>query len=107
MRLSRFLAAATLGLACSIAQAADPDQTIRQSLKALQPDLILSAYYRHLISEQILGTARLGAFNLHGSLLPKYRGRAPVNWAILQGESRIGMTLHRMVRRPDAGGIRR
>ena len=76
-----------------------------EQIKALQPDLILSAYYRHLISEQILGTARLGAFNLHGSLLPKYRGRAPVNWAILQGESRIGMTLHRMVRRPDAGGI--
>src|SRR5688572_11652563 len=72
---------------------------------ALHPDLILSAYYRHMISEKILGCARLGAFNVHGSLLPKYRGRAPINWAVLHGETRIGMTLHRMIRRPDAGAI--
>jgi len=52
-----------------------------------------------------LGLAPLGAFNMHGSLLPKYRGRAPVNWAVLHGERRIGMTLHRMVREPDAGNI--
>ena len=76
-----------------------------ERLGALQPDLILSAYYRHMISPAILALARLGGFNLHGSLLPKYRGRAPINWAILHGETRIGMTLHRMVRRPDAGAI--
>jgi methionyl-tRNA formyltransferase len=58
-----------------------------------------------MISEPILHLARLGAFNMHGSLLPKYRGRAPINWAVLHGEPRIGMTLHRMVKRADAGAI--
>ncbi len=76
-----------------------------ERLAALQPDLILSVYYRHMISSRILALPRLGAFNLHGSLLPKYRGRAPINWAVLHGEPRIGMTLHRMVKAPDAGAI--
>jgi methionyl-tRNA formyltransferase len=67
--------------------------------------LILSVYYRHMIGTNILGMPRLGAFNLHGSLLPKYRGRAPINWAVLHGEPRIGMTLHRMVKAPDAGAV--
>ena len=58
-----------------------------------------------MISTKILGLAPLGAFNMHGSLLPKYRGRAPINWAVLHGEPRIGMTLHRMVKAPDAGAI--
>ncbi len=74
-------------------------------ISALQPDLILSVYYRNMIAERILALARLGAFNLHGSLLPRYRGRAPINWAVLHGEPRIGMTLHRMVKRADAGAI--
>ena len=74
-------------------------------IAALQPDLILSVYYRNLIAERTLALARLGAFNLHGSLLPRYRGRAPINWAVLHGEPRIGMTLHRMVKRADAGAI--
>jgi methionyl-tRNA formyltransferase len=76
-----------------------------ERIRALQPDLILSAYYRNLISDRILSLARVGGFNVHGSLLPKYRGRAPINWAILHGETRIGMTLHRMVKRADAGAI--
>jgi methionyl-tRNA formyltransferase len=76
-----------------------------ERITALQPDLILSVYYRHMISMKILGLARLGAFNMHGSLLPKYRGRAPINWAVLHGEPRIGMTLHRMVKQADAGAI--
>jgi len=76
-----------------------------ERIAALRPDLILSVYYRNMISAKILGLAPLGAFNLHGSLLPKYRGRAPINWAVLHGEPRIGMTLHRMVRAPDAGAI--
>jgi len=71
----------------------------------MRPDLILSGYYRNMISTKILGLAPLGAFNMHGSLLPKYRGRAPINWAVLHGEPRIGMTLHRMVKAPDAGGV--
>ncbi len=76
-----------------------------ERIAALRPDLILSVYYRNMISARILALPRLGAFNLHGSLLPKYRGRAPVNWAVLHGESRIGMTLHRMVKSADAGAI--
>lgn len=72
---------------------------------ALRPDLILSVYYRYMIGTRILALARLGAWNMHGSLLPKYRGRAPVNWAVLNGESRIGMTLHRMEKSADTGAI--
>jgi len=77
----------------------------RERLTALQPELILSVYYRNMIGPSILNLARLGAFNMHGSLLPRYRGRAPINWAVLHGERRIGMTLHRMVKAPDAGAI--
>jgi methionyl-tRNA formyltransferase len=77
----------------------------REKIAGLQPDLILSVYYRHMIGTKILALPRLGAWNLHGSLLPKYRGRAPINWAVLHGEPRIGMTLHRMVRSADAGAI--
>jgi methionyl-tRNA formyltransferase len=76
-----------------------------ERIAGLRPDLILSVYYRNMISTKILGLAPLGAFNLHGSLLPKYRGRAPINWAVLHGEPRIGMTLHRMVKAPDAGAV--
>jgi methionyl-tRNA formyltransferase len=76
-----------------------------ERIAALRPDLILSVYYRNMISSKVLGLAPLGAFNMHGSLLPKYRGRAPINWAVLNGEPRIGMTLHRMVREPDAGAV--
>ena len=77
----------------------------REKISALQPDLILSVYYRHMIGTKILALPRLGAWNMHGSLLPKYRGRAPINWAVLHGEPRIGMTLHRMVRQADAGAV--
>jgi methionyl-tRNA formyltransferase len=76
-----------------------------ERIALMRPDLILSVYYRNMISMKVLGLAPLGAFNMHGSLLPKYRGRAPINWAVLHGEPRIGMTLHRMVREPDAGNI--
>ena len=77
----------------------------REKIAALQPDLILSVYYRHMIGTKILAMPRLGAWNMHGSLLPKYRGRAPINWAVLNGEPRIGMTLHRMVKSADAGAV--
>ncbi len=77
----------------------------REKIAAFQPDLILSVYYRHMIGTKILALPRLGAWNLHGSLLPRYRGRAPINWAVLHGEPRIGMTLHRMVKSADAGAI--
>lgn len=77
----------------------------REKISALKPDLILSVYYRNMIGTKLLDLAPLGAFNMHGSLLPKYRGRAPINWAVLHGEPRIGMTLHRMVKSADAGAI--
>lgn len=74
-------------------------------IRELQPDLIFSFYYRHMLSDEILSLAPLGGFNLHGSLLPRYRGRAPVNWALVNGETETGATLHKMVKRPDAGDI--
>ena len=77
----------------------------REKIAALKSDLILSVYYRHMIGTKILALPPLGAWNMHGSLLPKYRGRAPINWAVLHGESRIGMTLHRMVKSADAGAV--
>ncbi len=76
-----------------------------ERIRVLKPDLILSFYYRNLISPEILVLPRLGAFNMHGSLLPKYRGRAPVNWAIIHGERKTGVTLHHMTARADAGDI--
>ena len=74
-------------------------------IQALAPDYIFSFYYRFMIPEQILSCAKIAALNMHGSLLPKYRGRAPVNWAILHGETETGATLHVMEAKPDAGDI--
>ncbi|HEU4642424.1 MAG TPA: formyltransferase [Gemmatimonadaceae bacterium] len=75
------------------------------ALRAHAPELILSCYYRALLPAAVLALPRLGAFNLHGSLLPRYRGRAPVNWAVLRGERETGATLHVMTTRADAGDI--
>ncbi len=74
-------------------------------IRTLAPDIIFSFYYRHMIPAEVLRVPRLGAFNMHGSLLPRYRGRVPINWAIIHGETRTGATLHHMVRRADAGDI--
>jgi methionyl-tRNA formyltransferase len=71
----------------------------------IAPDYIFSFYYRHMIVSDILAIARIAALNMHGSLLPKYRGRAPVNWAILHGETETGASLHIMEAKPDAGDI--
>ena len=71
----------------------------------LQPDFVFSFYYRAMLGAPLLRAARRGALNMHGSLLPKYRGRVPVNWAILHGERETGATLHYMVERADAGDI--
>lgn len=72
---------------------------------ALAPDFIFSFYYRHMLPVNLLALARHGAFNMHGSLLPKYRGRVPINWAVLHGETETGATLHEMAAKPDAGCI--
>ncbi|AFP85502.1 methionyl-tRNA formyltransferase [secondary endosymbiont of Heteropsylla cubana] len=74
-------------------------------LKALEPDVIFSFYYRNLICQDILNLPKRGAFNLHGSLLPRYRGRSPLNWVLLNGETETGITLHRMIKRADSGNI--
>lgn len=85
---------------------ADPaSQALSDQIRALQPDFIFSFYYRHMLPAGLLNLARMGAYNMHGSLLPKYRGRVPVNWAVLHGETETGATLHEMTTKPDAGAI--
>lgn len=74
-------------------------------MAALEPDFLFSFYYRLMLKEPLLALPRRGAYNMHGSLLPKYRGRVPVNWAVLHGERETGATLHSMVIKPDAGEI--
>jgi methionyl-tRNA formyltransferase len=72
---------------------------------ALAPDFLFSFYCRQMLRAPLLALARRGALNMHGSLLPHYRGRAPVNWAVLNGERYTGATLHYMAAKPDAGDI--
>lgn len=74
-------------------------------IRALQPDFLFSFYYRNMLKQDILDIPTRGAFNMHGSLLPKYRGRVPVNWAIIKGERETGATLHVMNEKPDNGAI--
>ena len=76
-----------------------------ERVRAAAPDFLFSFYYRHMLPVDLLALARRGAYNMHGSLLPKYRGRAPVNWAVLNGEKETGATLHEMTGKPDAGPI--
>ena len=74
-------------------------------IAAVNPDVIFSFYYRKIICREILDLPQVGAFNLHGSYLPQYRGRCPVNWVIINGEKKTGVTLHYMIEKPDAGDI--
>jgi methionyl-tRNA formyltransferase len=78
---------------------------IVERVRALLPDFLFSFYYRLMLGPALLAVPTRGAFNMHGSLLPKYRGRVPVNWAVLHGETETGATLHEMVEKPDAGRI--
>jgi methionyl-tRNA formyltransferase len=72
-------------------------------VQAAKPDLMFSFYYRNMLPQAILDVAP--AFNMHGSLLPEYRGRAPTNWAVLHGATEAGASLHEMTAKPDAGAI--
>jgi methionyl-tRNA formyltransferase len=81
------------------------DPALRQAVAAARPDVLFSFYYRSMLPAAILDLAPRGAFNMHGSLLPHYRGRAPTNWAVLRGERETGATLHEMVAKADAGRI--
>lgn len=76
-----------------------------ERVRQLKPDFLLSFYYRNMIKPEVLDIPVKGALNLHGSFLPKYRGRVPVNWAVINGETETGATLHYMVAKPDAGDI--
>ncbi len=76
-----------------------------ERIRTFSPEVIFSFYYRNLLSRNILRIPSAGSFNLHGSMLPAYRGRAPVNWVLVNGERRTGITLHYMVEAPDAGDI--
>jgi methionyl-tRNA formyltransferase len=85
---------------------ADPASAeLREAVSRAKPDFIFSFYYRHMLPIDLLALAARGAYNMHGSLLPKYRGRVPTNWAVLNGETETGATLHEMAAKPDAGAI--
>jgi methionyl-tRNA formyltransferase len=103
-----FESVAALCLECGIPAVAPSDPRspeLAEQVRAARPDFIFSFYYRHLLPPALLALAPRGAYNMHGSLLPKYRGRAPVNWAVLRGETETGATLHEMIAAPDAGAI--
>lgn len=81
------------------------DAAVEATIAGIEPSLLYSFSYRYLINDSVLALARIGAFNLHPSLLPAYRGRAPVNWMLVNGEREAGVTLHHMVARADAGDV--
>ena len=76
-----------------------------QRIKKMNPDIIFSFYYRNIVKPEILEIPSKGCLNLHGSLLPKYRGRCPINWVLVNGEEETGLTLHYMTPKPDDGDI--
>lgn len=96
--------AAERGIECLFPEDPNTPELIAR-LKTLHPDFLFSFYYRRMLKPGVIACAAHGAFNMHGSLLPKYRGRAPVNWAVLHGESETGASLHEMVEKPDAGRL--
>ncbi|WP_342347315.1 formyltransferase [uncultured Nitrospira sp.] len=84
----------------------DPNRPdLIERIRKLAPEFIFSFYYRRMLGAELLACASRGALNMHGSLLPKYRGRAPVNWAVLKGETQTGASLHYMEIKPDAGAL--
>ncbi|MGE0084952.1 MAG: bifunctional UDP-4-amino-4-deoxy-L-arabinose formyltransferase/UDP-glucuronic acid oxidase ArnA [Desulfococcaceae bacterium] len=76
-----------------------------EKIREMKPDILFSFYYRDMVKSTLLGIPPKGCLNLHGSLLPKYRGRCPVNWALINGEKESGVTLHYMTPKPDDGDI--
>jgi methionyl-tRNA formyltransferase len=96
--------AADYGLRC-VAPADPHDPSLLAAARAAEPDFLFSFYYRQMLKRDWLVLPRRGAFNMHGSLLPHYRGRAPVNWAVIHGERETGASLHRMTEKPDNGAI--
>ncbi len=81
------------------------DGTALETIRQLDPDLIVVAAYGRILPQEILDYPRLGCINVHSSLLPKYRGAAPIHWAILNGEKETGVTIMHMALALDAGDI--
>lgn len=75
------------------------------SVAALEPDLIVTAAFGQILSEKFLSVPKFGVLNVHASLLPKYRGASPIQWAILNGDEYSGVTIMRTVKQVDAGDI--
>jgi len=96
--------AAELGLPVAYLDDLSPAD-LHAAVQAAKPQLIFSFYFRAMLAPEILALASGGAFNMHGSLLPNFRGRAPTNWAVLKGATETGATLHEMTAKPDAGAI--
>lgn len=81
------------------------DEKFREQIRNLQPDFFVVVAFGHILSENILQLPRLGTINIHASLLPKYRGPAPIQWAIINGESETGITTMLMDKGIDTGDI--
>jgi methionyl-tRNA formyltransferase len=89
----------------AIAPADVNDDAVVARIARLAPDFLFSFYFRQMLGAPLLALPARGALNMHGSLLPRYRGRVPVNWAVLNGERETGATLHYMAAKPDAGDM--
>lgn len=79
--------------------------SIRKKIQDINPDIIITAAYGKILGRKILAIPRLGCINLHPSLLPKYRGPSPINWALFKGEKLTGNTVYFMNEQMDAGDI--
>ncbi|MEW6272222.1 MAG: formyltransferase [Thermodesulfobacteriota bacterium] len=103
-----FRSVAELARAHGIAVIAPDDVNADDAVRAIaaaEPELLLSFYFRQMMRPPVLALPTVAALNLHGSLLPRYRGRAPVNWVLLRGEKETGVTLHVMDEKPDHGDV--
>ncbi|WP_291292715.1 methionyl-tRNA formyltransferase [Enterococcus sp.] len=76
-----------------------------ETIKELAPDILITAAFGQFLPEKLLQVPKFGAINVHASLLPKYRGGAPVHYAIIEGEQETGVTIMEMIKKMDAGGI--
>jgi len=96
---------AAVGLGLPAVRLAGRDGLLPAFVQERRPDLLWVTDYRYLLPETVLGIAPLGAVNLHPGMLPRYRGRASINWAILRGETEIGLTAHFIGAGMDDGEI--
>ncbi len=81
------------------------DEAVQESIAELEPDAIIVVAYGKLLPPKVLSVPRLGCINVHGSLLPKYRGAAPIQWAVIKGEKTAGVTTMFMAEGMDTGDM--